>query len=249
MKNMDNERKRHTIPALGDTVLDLVFPKSLYCICCGNMIDSSRTYNLCDHCVRHIRWDTGPPEVKEFRTGSEVADTQIEERDLERLTVIRCTEYGIYERTLIFSLKYGGNKYIAKDIAQMMKDKLDLAGVFFDVCVPIPLFEKKKKKRGFNHAALIARHIADLRGVEIAEDALKRIRDTRPMRGLGPSERAANIRGSIDLGRPSDVAKVRGRRILLVDDFFTTGNTAFECLKTLQKAEPKSVIFMAFAAR
>ena len=41
----------------GGKALDLLYPPSLYCNCCGNLIDESRTYNLCDHCISHIRWD------------------------------------------------------------------------------------------------------------------------------------------------------------------------------------------------
>jgi len=39
------------------TVVELAFPPSLYCACCGNIIDSTRTYSLCDHCMDHFRWD------------------------------------------------------------------------------------------------------------------------------------------------------------------------------------------------
>ena len=71
---------------LTDRGLDLLYPPSLYCSCCGNLIDESRTYNLCDHCMSHIRWDGGEPE----------------ERD--GMKSIFCTRYGIYERSLIFAL-------------------------------------------------------------------------------------------------------------------------------------------------
>lgn len=218
------------IRKLSESILDLLYPPSLYCICCGNVIDETRVYNLCDHCIRHIRWDHDLPE------------------DRGGVAMMRCAQYGIYERTLIFSLKYNGKQYIAKDIAKMMRDRLLEARICFDVIVPVPMYRKKEKARGFNHAALIGRYLAEEMGTAIVSDALLRTRETRAMRGLSPEEREANIRGSMALGEGAG-AKIHGRRVLLLDDFFTTGATAKECCRAIAPAEPASVLFYAFAAR
>ena len=224
------ERMRWKGQALTESVLDLVYPPSLYCVCCGNLIDETRTYNLCDHCVRHIRWDTAPPGE---RNG---------------MKLLRCAQYGIYERTLIFSLKYNGHKYVARDIAEMMRDRLEAAGIFFDVIVPVPMNPAKERARGFNQAALIAKYLARLTDVDFVPGALHRIRNTRPMRGLSPTEREANIHGSIELAAETE-GKLRGRTVLLLDDFYTTGATALECRQVLMQAEPEDVAFIAFAAK
>ena len=94
-----------------DYALDLLYPPALYCSCCGNLIDESRTYRLCDHCMAHIRWDGAEP------------------RYLDGMKILRCTQYGLYERTLIFDLKYNGKTYIARDIAEIMADRLALARI------------------------------------------------------------------------------------------------------------------------
>ncbi|MCI7413809.1 MAG: ComF family protein [Clostridiales bacterium] len=216
--------------AFVESVLDLIYPPSLYCNCCGNLIDETRTYNLCDHCIRHIRWDQDPP------------------RERDGMRTLRCAQYGIYERTLIFSLKYNGHKYIARDIAEMMRDRLEAAGIFFDVIVPVPMNPTKERARGFNQAALIAKHLGRLTGADSVPGALRRTRDTRPMRGLSPTEREENIRGSIEPDMET-AERIRGRTVLLLDDFYTTGATALECRKALMHAEPADVIFIAFAAK
>jgi len=211
--------------------LDLIYPPSLYCDCCGNIIDETRTYNLCDHCVRHFKWDGD--EIKEVRG----------------LRMLRCSEYGIYERTMIFSLKYNGKKYIARDIAEMMRDRLALAEQDFDVIVPVPMFKEKEKKRGFNQASLIGKHLARLTGKELAAGALIRTRETAPMRGLSPTEREMNIRGSFALNEKVCESAVKGKRVLLVDDFYTTGSTAEECRNVLLRKNPESILFISFAAK
>lgn len=211
-------------------ILDLIYPPSLYCDCCGNLIDETRTYNLCDHCIRHIKWDGG------------------EVRDVRGLKMLRCAEYGIYERTMIFSLKYNNKKYIARDIAKMMNDRLELAEEDFDVIVPVPMFKGKEQKRGFNQAALIGKHLAKLTGRKLIADLLLRTRETAPMRGLSPTEREMNIRGSFAV-KEELAESVRGQKVLLVDDFYTTGSTAEECRNVLMESEPSDILFIAFAAK
>ena len=220
------------IEDLAGKALDLLYPDPIYCICCGNVIDETRTYGLCDHCIRHMVWDTSEPQVR------------------DGMEFMRCCQYGIYERTLIFSLKYNRKRYIARHIAEIMRDKLINAGRDgdYDVIVPVPLYKRKFRQRGFNQTALIGKYLADHLGVTCAPEALIRVRETRPMRGLSPKEREENIAGSFQVNEEYR-HKLEGKRILLLDDFYTTGATATECRKELDKICPESVSFLAFAAK
>lgn len=211
-------------------VWNLVYPPSLYCICCGNLIDETRTYNLCDHCITHIKWDTESP------------------REVDGLKMFRCAEYGIYERTLIFSLKYNGKRYIARDLGRMMADRIKLTGMDFDVIVPVPMHGEKEKARGFNQAALMGKYMGKELGTECVAHGLIRGEHTRPMRGLSPTERAENVRGKFKINEKY-VKMLQGKRILLIDDFYTTGSTARECAGVLSEAEPQDIVFLAFAAK
>lgn len=213
-----------------DKGLGLLFPENLYCICCGNYIDETRTYGLCDYCMDHMGWNVSEPEE---RSG---------------MTFLKCLDYGIFERSIIFDLKYNGKKYMARNIAEIMKDRLELAGIKPDLLVPVPLNKEKERARGFNQANLISKHLARLIGAENLPDVLIRTRYTRPMRGLGPEERAENIKGSIAFNEKYDkIAK--DKSLLLIDDFYTTGSTALECRKALEPAQAEKIIFIAFAAR
>ena len=222
--------KAPVLKAAADRVMDLLFPSALYCICCGNLIDETRTYHLCDHCISHIRWD-----------GSDV-------RRIHGLKTLSCTRYGLYERSLVFALKYNGRKYIARELAEMMRDRLRLAEAEFDVIVPVPMFSEKERSRGFNHAALMGRYLGALTGKPCFAHGLLRISDTLPMRGLGPSERRSNVKDKFACNEKY-VTMLKGKRILLLDDFYTTGSTAGECFRALKTAEPGDVLFIAFAAR
>ena len=177
-------------------------------------------------------WDMEPPKVE----GS--------------MEMMRCCQYGIYERTLIFSLKYNGNRYIARHIAEMMRDKLihENRDRDYDVIVPVPLHKRKERQRGFNQTALIGKHLAKERGISCAPEALIRVKETRPMRGLSPEERADNVSECFEVGNYAEDA-LKGKRVLLIDDFYTTGATAMECRKVLEKSGLSGIGFMAFAAK
>lgn len=234
-----------------ETLLDLLYPPHLYCICCGNLIDATRTYHLCDHCMAHIRWDTAPLQQLE-KPVAETAELQCTAQDADsgipEMQKLRCVQYGLYERTLIFSLKYNGKKYIARDLAQIMADRLALAGLAFDLIVPVPMFFAKQQQRGFNHAALMGQHLGKLVGKPCYAKALLRTEHTLPMRGLSPTERKLNVKGKFALNRKYASA-LKGKRILLLDDFYTTGSTAEACFAQLCEASPSAVYFLAFAAK
>lgn len=210
--------------------LDLLYPPGLYCSCCGNLIDESRTYHLCDHCIAHIRWDGAEP------------------KDIDGMKLLRCTQYGLYERTLIFDLKYNGKTYIARDIGAIMADRLHLAEIDYDVIIPVPMYEKKERARGFNQAALIGKYLGKRMGKPCWPHCLVRTEETRPMRGLSPTEREENVKGKFALSEKYGTM-LEEKRVLLIDDFYTTGSTARACHQALLAGNPASVTFLAFAAK
>jgi ComF family protein len=103
----------------------------------------------------------------------------------------------------------------------------------FDVVVPVPLHKGRLKERGFNQSLLIAREVATGLGAEVDYRSLRRIRPTRPQVDLKTDERRKNVRGAFGVIRPE---RVRRKRVVLVDDVFTTGATVRECAKVLKRA-------------
>ena len=117
----------------------------------------------------------------------------------------------------------------------------------YDIVIPVPLHGDKLKKRGFNHAELIGRGFTERAGLLFDPGVLVRTRATVPMKGLGPEERRANIRGAFAI-RNSRLPKIQGSRILLIDDIFTTGSTVDEIASLLKSQGASRVDFLAFAA-
>ncbi len=213
-------------------VLKFVFP-SLYCAICGNIIDETRPYCLCDHCRNHVGWKLEEPYI------TNVSGNQI--------NCISCCSYGLYERRLIFRLKYNKKRSTAAIIGEIVADRLKHSDLEYDIIVPVPMEKSKEKQRGFNHAFLIAKEAGKILDKPVVEHALIRTKKTVAMRGLGPSERRANILGAFALGR--EARKIKNKRVLLFDDICTTFATGEECIRILLDAKPDSVDFIVFATK
>jgi ComF family protein len=112
--------------------------------------------------------------------------------------------------------------------------------------VPVPLHPQRLVERGFDQAALLAIPVARHRGVRCAPRALVRTRPTPPQASLDRAARAGNVADAFACPRPE---KVRGRRILLVDDVRTTGATLASCIDVLRLAGARDVRTLVLASR
>ncbi|HET6370449.1 MAG TPA: phosphoribosyltransferase family protein, partial [Nitrospiria bacterium] len=113
-----------------------------------------------------------------------------------------------------------------------------------DIVIPIPLHPARLREREFNQAALLARPLAKHLSVSFMVDLLDRVLPTPQQVGLSREERARNVRKAFAVRQPDSIA---GKRILLVDDVFTTGATLNEAAKSLKKKGAKDVIACALA--
>ncbi|MDG1357104.1 MAG: ComF family protein [Akkermansiaceae bacterium] len=105
--------------------------------------------------------------------------------------------------------------------------------------IPVPLHPSRMRKRKFNQSEELAIQLQKRTGLE-ASNALKRIRNTATQTRFSRSKRLENLRGAFGL-KARYKKHVQGKRIILVDDVFTTGSTANECSKVLLNHEAKSV--------
>jgi ComF family protein len=162
----------------------------------------------------------------------------------------KAVAHGVYTgklRTLLHLLKYDGMAPLAKRLGALLAEQVvaipDLPNDL--VAVPVPLFGKKLRSRGFNQSELLARGLLgalrqrrpDLR-IKLASALLVRRRATESQAGLDPHERRANVRGAFFVPRPE---VVRGRNVILIDDIYTTGATARACSAALRKAGAASI--------
>lgn len=152
--------------------------------------------------------------------------------------------YGIYDGALeeaIRLLKYHGVRRLSIPLSELL---LELQMPEIDVVIPVPLYKKRLKERGFNQSALIARNISKRINKPLLINSLIKIRDTLPQVGLNVNERRRNVKGAFSV---RDARGIYKKNILLIDDVLTTGSTVRECSKVLKKAGAENIHVITIA--
>lgn len=150
---------------------------------------------------------------------------------------------------MVHLLKYQQIKPVAPLLGRLLAEvvaQIELPDSL--VVIPVPLFKRKLRERGFNQAGEIARAFVNreiLRGIKLDTSSLVRVRETASQTGLTRHQRRANMRGAFAVMRPE---WVENKSVLLMDDVMTTGTTASECSRVLLRAGAKQV-FVATVAR
>ena len=117
-------------------------------------------------------------------------------------------------------------------------------GLDADVIIPVPLHPARLRTREFNQSLLLADQLGRNLSRPVSATNLIRTALTDPQTALSRQARLRNLRNAFTIRRPHDLA---GKRILLVDDVFTTGTTLNECAKTLRKAGSGQVFALTLA--
>ena len=154
--------------------------------------------------------------------------------------------YDSVARRLVHRLKYEDRLDLAGVMARMMAASGRTLIAEAECLVPVPLHRGRLWRRRFNQSALLARAIADATGRPCVATALVRVRATRSQVGLSRAARAENLSGAFRVAS-AEQHRVRGRRVLLVDDVMTTGATGNAAARALLRGGATSVDLLTFA--
>ena len=143
-------------------------------------------------------------------------------------------------RSEILDYKFNDKSYLYKTFVNFLlkSEKFFKILKSYDTIVPVPISKKRYKERGYNQSNLIARELATQLKIEYNDKSLIKTKNVIEQSKLNKEERQKNIQGVYEL---RSIKKLKNKKILLVDDIYTTGNTVNECCKILTKAEPKQI--------
>lgn len=227
-------------PGFLEGLLEIAFPPA--CLACGNVLPASA--HFCQVCAEEVE---RLPEPHCRRCA--------EPGDFERVCP-RCelrpppftrafapfAHHGPIARA-IHRFKYEDRPELAPGLARMLvEESRNFLAASPEVLCAIPLHADRFRARKYDQARLLAREAARLMGRQYPLDGLARRRATQRQVGLAESEREQNVAGAFHASEP-----VRGRRVLLLDDVFTTGATARAAGAAVLEAGAKEVQVLTLA--
>jgi ComF family protein len=218
---------KRSLANIKDSLLHLLYPQ--ICAGCGTdaLPEGSR---ICLDCLQQL------PE-----TGFErYADNPVEKMLAGRIPFFEASSQFYFSgdsavKEMIHQFKYNGNRELGFQLGTLMGLQLLNSGRFdeMDALIPLPLFKKKERKRGYNQAAVLCEAITRVLKVETISDVVFRPQAVSSQTHKGREERWRNLEGNFML---SDPAKIAGKHLLLVDDVITTGATLEACATALLQA-------------
>lgn len=230
-------------------LLDILFPPR--CHCCKSYIPGQADIHICAECRDDFRAIVSPlcpvcglPHAREDGIDHRCGPCLSGRRPFERARAAFGFDGPVQD--LVHRFKYGKKAHLSRPLGLLASRSLEgfRNDASADLIVPVPLHDKRLRERGFNQSQLLGAVLAKQWGIPLSVDNLRRLRWTEPQTGLTAAERERNVRGAFGIARPE---RIDGKRILLVDDVYTTGSTVTECALALKRADAREVSVLTVA--
>ncbi len=231
---------------LSEFAISLFFPS--VCETCGSAVPSSPTSGVCARCASEIKLTQAPFCVSCGRTlltdGQKCGECADETFHHDR--AFACALYEGKMKELLQAYKFKRRKHLKNTFAKIMMEFAEshLTEKNYDCVLAVPLDQKKHGERGFNQSELLSKTLARNLKLEHTSGSLVREKSNRMQSLLTKPERKKNVAGCF---KTKGTDYFQKKNVLLVDDIFTTGQTASECAKVLKKAGAHSVTVLALA--
>ena len=228
-------------------IIALFYPKK--CVICNNILEFKNIENyICNFCSKNIPYIKGNTCNK---CGVPIDNGILCQNCFNNSFAF---DYGFsafkYElvKKSLFRFKYKCVKSDGYGIAKIMVNYLleyhnDIIDNI-DLIVSVPIHIEKMKEREFNQSEILAEFIAKELNISYIRDVLIRVRNTVPQNTLNINERKNNVKGAFKV---NNLDVIKDKKIMVIDDIFTTGSTINECARVMIMNDAKQVIFFTYA--
>lgn len=212
-----------------DKILDLIFPP--VCGVCGR-IDKNF---LCKKCEIELK--------KQAVFGIDNYREDCQKLFDEHLYIF--TYSGVIRERML-NYKFNDDSYMYKTFTNfLLKNENFVENIkSYDIIVPVPLSKKRKKERGYNQSLLIAKEISKATKIRINNACLKKVKNIVAQSTLNKEDRQKNIEGAFILKNNKNI---QNKKVLIIDDIFTTGSTVNECSKIIKQSGATNIGILTIA--
>jgi len=222
--------------------MELLYPKT--CCFCGKI----SVQEICDSCKEKVSY------IKEPRCKKCGKPIRYEEQEYchdcqkQSFHYMQGRSLWIHKGAVpwsIYQFKYHNRriygKFYAKELYRVYGESIEEWGI--DLIVPVPLHWRRRRKRGYNQAEIVARYLGELTGIPVDKHLVIRKKYTEPQKTLNNKERVKNLKHVFDVRKMT----VRAKNILLIDDIYTTGSTIDAISKVLLEKGHNKVWFLTIS--
>lgn len=205
---------------------EIVFPFCGRCLCCESI---SINY-LCSKCSSKISYVKTPYYIN-------LCESSIK---------IKCYSVAYYSHSfkkLLLKFKYKGNFNCSDYFVSQMKECIERNNIHFDIISYVPSTKKIVRKRGFNQSEVLALKLAEALNKKCCS-LLMRKEGAMEQKKLSREDRLNNLKGIFSV---KDEFNIKNKKILLIDDVFTTGATVYHCSEQLLSKDVFEVIILTLA--
>jgi competence protein ComFC len=240
-----------SLSAVYDAALAVLYPQR--CQICGSAVESRHDGVSCAKCWSETHLFTSADALC-WKCGA-LSLARVSDDNREAIRCGRCDDEmftcaracGFYESALRASiLELKRQPHVARRVRELVHDLQQCEPLnTTDLIVPVPLHPDRESERGFNQAVVLARELARVSGLPIDEHSVvRRVHTERHRAGMDAKARRQSVANAFEV-RHSDL--ISGRRVLLIDDVFTTGATVSTCAAALIEAGADSVFVLTIA--
>ena len=243
----DLKVKGSVLRRIGSWLKNLMFPRHIKCIFCGDELNSTDLCDTCSNCscdlprLSHCCLRCGGP-VEENNDG---ICFNCKANNFSFNSARSVFKYEDKIVGLIHKYKFGRAKYLYQAMAEYMCEVLSKWNISVDIVTFVPLHKNREKARGYNQSKLLAEYIADRFNLELV-DAVEKVIDNTAQATLDLKARRENVK-NVYKSISEAKSKIKGKNVLLIDDIYTTGSTCNAISEIIKSMHAKDIFVLTFA--